>query len=990
MADGWMSLLPPAGPYRGAGSYPIDAYSEFMPPPRLGWKPYSGPLPDGQMLDAEDPWGWYVSEVEEANELQPGLEQVARQVVGRLWHLLRGDPAHAVSRRLLTDNLYWSPELQDWAGKLNHDRCVVFVPLALSRTQDDKGRVAWTLFGCSEQGPAKAFWKSFSAAPDTPAPADEGVLFFCHLLRTVYSEAVETIADLHRVGLRLLPDDQPPFSWWQEPPPPGVKPLLMAEGEQIAGVKYLLTFRPFAKLPEDVRRAYLGGQLHLLPSPAGLVFWGAARFHRLFTELPLGLQAPLLQAIARRRGPGGLLVPQSGLLHEAGPHGAKVAHPELVRNTFKRTHRWDRILRDQDELALLQREDKLLHVLFSSIPDDLGLYDKPMARNVQLWTSDGALLLDGPSATPDEIRHAMRTTEAGGVFGYRFLYPAMRVGTHEVYWHRPLAAYHCPDRDRPVVLTDAPLGYLTAYPTEVVREQGQGHGQTAASLAARTAFRVSAAALERPVELWPRLHRRPLPLATLPLYHQAGNGPTTARNVRKLFDAFHLRGNRPLPRRFARSLLTLPRDESLAHWLESLHNVGLAASVAALLEPETAPGPSRKGANTPASLTFSKTGKRAFEVAYWKTIALLAEGRYLNKNNADCVRDPVTQSLLPYPGRHLDALGDYLLDYYRKRIAAAKLTGQAMAGSLPFRWSTDFDYSWMGGWLLNKDRPAERNLLVVIPGQDRSRAVIMADHYDTAYMADRYEPQYGGKGARLSACGADDNHSATAALMLAAPIFLDLSKRGRLGCDVWLIHLTGEEFPADCLGARHLTQALVEERLTLHLDEETVDLSGVRVQGVYVSDMIAHNNDREHDVFQIAPGTGRASLWLAEQAAAATAAWNAAVPVWNQQPERKGRPRGRRSPYGNAIPDIAAHLTLDGQVRPVSDPRSTLYNTDGQVFSDAGVPVVLFMENYDINRTGYHDTHDTMANIDLDYGAALAAIVIESVARAANGKMEEA
>ena len=41
------------------------------------------------------------------------------------------------------------------------------------------------------------------------------------------------------------------------------------------------------------------------------------------------------------------------------------------------------------------------------------------------------------------------------------------------------------------------------------------------------------------------------------------------------------------------------------------------------------------------------------------------------------------------------------------------------------------------------------------------------------------------------------------------------------------------------------------------------------------------------------------------------------------------------------------------------------------------------MENDDINRTGYHDTHDTMANIDLDYGAAVTAIAIESVARAA-------
>src|SRR5262249_14466179 len=70
-------------------------------------------------------------------------------------------------------------------------------------------------------------------------------------------------------------------------------------------------------------------------------------------------------------------------------------------------------------------------------------------------------------------------------------------------------------------------------------------------------------------------------------------------------------------------------------------------------------------------------------------------------------------------------------------------------------------------------------------------------------------------------------------------------------------------------------------------------------------------------------------------------------------------------------------------IRLPSNPHSTLYNTDGQIFSDAGIPVVLFMENYDINRQGYHDTHDTMANIDLDYGSALAAIAIEAVARAA-------
>jgi hypothetical protein len=77
-------------------------------------------------------------------------------------------------------------------------------------------------------------------------------------------------------------------------------------------------------------------------------------------------------------------------------------------------------------------------------------------------------------------------------------------------------------------------------------------------------------------------------------------------------------------------------------------------------------------------------------------------------------------------------------------------------------------------------------------------------------------------------------------------------------------------------------------------------------------------------------------------------------------------------------------VRLHGEIRLPRDMRSSLFNTDGQIFSDAGIPVVLFMENYDINRVGYHDTHDNLSNIDLDYGAAVAAIAIESVARAAN------
>jgi hypothetical protein len=350
-------------------------------------------------------------------------------------------------------------------------------------------------------------------------------------------------------------------------------------------------------------------------------------------------------------------------------------------------------------------------------------------------------------------------------------------------------------------------------------------------------------------------------------------------------------------------------------------------------------------------------------------------------------------SALQHQHRDLEALGEYLLAYYRRLIDKAGMADRAAVGDLPFHWHTDFGFPWLGGWLDNQQGKAEeRDLMVVIPGRDRRRAVIMADHYDTAYMEDRYEKARGGNGTRLAAAGADDNHSATAALMLGAPIFLELSRSGQLGCDVWLVHLTGEEFPSDCMGARHLAQSIVEGSLKLRRrGRRGLDLAKVQIDGVYVLDMIAHNNDHDRDVFQISPGTGAPSLRLAEEAHMANMIWNANTLRWNRQPTRRDAGPGKRIAAGNGdggrsvfpLPAVARHPQLHGEVRIPKDPRSSLFNTDGQIFSDAGVPVVLFMENYDINRQGYHDTQDTMVNIDLDYGAALAAIAIETVARTA-------
>jgi len=1038
------------------------AYSEFMPPPRLGKKPYNGSGPT--LFRPDDPLGWPITEYEEAFELQPGLSHLAAHLVRALEHLGCGRPAHHIGRVKLEGNPFWPPELARAAGTLAHERYVVLAPLALSRTQDDKGRVRWTLFGGSEQGPERGFWKGLAGGPGCGWSADDALDFLRRLLGAVYGESSARLADLRRLGFRILPQaGEPILPYWQEDPLPAwTAPYLLREGERLGRVKYLLTFRPFGSLPRSVQRAYLAGDLHLLPFPGSLLFWGAQPMLRLQRELPLAMQISLLHLFERHEHPYGLRIPQSGWMHEHRPDHPLPEPGELtVRNTYRRTHRWGRIHRHEDELAVAGSEDRVAHVLFSASPDDVGLYGKPMARNAQMWTRDFHLLLDGPRANRKDLERAAAALREGGLFGYRFQFPAMLVGRHEVYWHRPLVAYLSAQTSEPEVFPDAPLGYLTAY------------------LADRPN-------LARPIELWPRLLARGPHVAAVrafaagPKHRQHHEHRIARNNARKLLDTCELLGGRPLPRSFARALLHVPRHTTLGDWLHSLEELShdrrcarelieelhrrieAEPTASTLLSPigtvaSTLPSPVGRGAGgegagsegnailpanaltltlsqreracgslpanaltltlsererghgaLPEPLTYHRTARRSFEVAYWKTIARLATGRYLNKDNADCVRDAVTRALLRHHHRDLEALGDYLLAYYKRTIERAGMAGKAIAGDLPFQWQTDFDFPWSGGWLENQQGKAEeRDLLVMIPGQDRRRAVIMADHYDTAYMEDRYEKARGGNGARLAAAGADDNHSATATLMLGAPVFLELSRAGLLGCDVWLVHLTGEEFPSDCMGARHLAQWIVEGSLRLRVREEEGDspifaarksgqsparksgqspgrdLSNVRVQGVYVLDMIAHNNDHERDVFQLSPGAGAAAMRLAQEAHLANVLWNAHAPAWNRRAGRRGCGRGQRSDDGTTLPGVALHPQLDGEIRPPYDSRSSLFNTDGQIFCDAGIPAVLLMENYDINRVGYHDTHDTMANIDLDYGAAVAAIAIEAVARAA-------
>jgi hypothetical protein len=960
---GWHRLVEKDGEGDAERKFPLPAYSEFMPPPRLGWTPLGGI--DHTFFPADDPYGWLIPEVEEEYEFRPGLERIVRQVMEPLIHLGRGLPAYTIGGHHgenLHDNPYWPPELADSAGKIPHERYVAFLPMAFSRTQDDKGRVLWTLLGASEMGPEKVFWKSFFTAPGKERPAEESLSFFFELLAAVYQEAIHSEADLKERGFRILPEETKMDSL-----PSWTQPFLDSKEASYQNVRYLLTFRPFGDLPEEARKLYLAGRLNLLPFPGSLVFWGMPTYLHLEEELPEATQISLLHLVARHHGPDSIRVLQTGWLHEVNPkHQSMEVQEELLRQNYSRSNRWDRMARYQDELALNLRLQKVSQVLFSTDLDVLGLYDKPMARNCQIWTQDFQLLLNGPRATPEDLRRAEAILTEGGLFGYRFQFPPMRVGRFSVTWHRPLVAYLASELDQVEMPVQKLSGYLTASPQTSIEPI-------------------------KPVELWPRFLRRPEALSALHDFQDQHDhySHQTGLNILSLLDVWRQMGSRPLPRSFARSLLRIAHEDNLEGWLKGLpgrtvnqeRGQKMQAFLDDLLEPtEQSPA-------LPQVLTFEDTSTRAFEQAYWNDILFLSQGEYHNKDNADIVKDEATQASLDqgHTQRELDRIGDYLLGRHRMAIHQAGMQDSAVCGELPFRWQTDFDFPFFDGWKKNQaGTNRERDLLVVIPGIDRSQAVVLADHYDTAYEEDTYDRSRGGSGARLSAAGADDNYSATAVLLEAAPIFLKLAREGRLRRDVWLLHLTGEEFPADCLGARHFCQAMLEKMLQLHLESgKKIDLSGTRLKAIFVMDMIAHNRDYGRDIFQISPGHSQASLALAYQAHLVNLAWNKQAQERNRSSERQGLGRGHRSVDGMTIPEIAAHLEMTGEVRTRDDPASSLYNTDAQIFSDVGAPVVLFMENYDINRTGYHDSHDTMENIDLDYGAAMAAIAIESAAQLA-------
>jgi len=229
----------------------------------------------------------------------------------------------------------------------------------------------------------------------------------------------------------------------------------------------------------------------------------------------------------------------------------------------------------------------------------------------------------------------------------------------------------------------------------------------------------------------------------------------------------------------------------------------------------------------------------------------------------------------------------------------------------------------------------QSNLIAIIPGSAANNLpVLMADHIDTAFAEDLFYKT----GKRVSNPGADDNDSAASTLLMAAYVLRDKMPIN----DIWLVHLTGEEYPSDGLGARNLITGWLQAKQD--------------IKGLVLMDMIAYHEKNESLLFQINAGESEDSLTLAKYA------WEVAQ---NMEPE-SGVKAAFRWRY---------------------DPFSYLYNTDGDEFSDAGFPVVLINEhlNYyeNFGRPCYHEMCDLSDTIDWEYGTSVSKVVIETVAQLA-------
>ena len=161
---------------------------------------------------------------------------------------------------------------------------------------------------------------------------------------------------------------------------------MVKDDDTFEDVRYLLTFRPFESLPSLLKKRYFDGSTILLPAPFSLIFWGVPQVPVPDEKLAMHIQTPLLSLVRRHEGPAGIRIPQSGWFHEpVRKDEVSLVAEELLLNFYHRTSRWDKISRNEDDMAKSLHLDRMTETLFSTELSSLDLYNKPMARNCQIW-----------------------------------------------------------------------------------------------------------------------------------------------------------------------------------------------------------------------------------------------------------------------------------------------------------------------------------------------------------------------------------------------------------------------------------------------------------------------------------------------------------------------------------------------------------------------------------------------------------------------------
>lgn len=227
----------------------------------------------------------------------------------------------------------------------------------------------------------------------------------------------------------------------------------------------------------------------------------------------------------------------------------------------------------------------------------------------------------------------------------------------------------------------------------------------------------------------------------------------------------------------------------------------------------------------------------------------------------------------------------------------------------------------------------QSNLIAIVKGTEPGPPVVMADHIDAAVAEDTFAKT----GRRVTTHGADDNATATAALLGAAAVLRDARPKR----DIWLVHLTGEEYPADCLGARHFLSELLRAGRDLH--------------AVVIADFIGWHHPGK-PVFQLSPTSVPGSERLAALALDAAR---------------------------SLTPELSARYAARDRS------RSSVFQTDLLEFELHGIPGILFNEDMDYadpatHNPNYHQSTDVVANLDVPFAAAVAKVVIETTLRIAN------